>query len=227
MEICLRDVTKIYNRDSDNEVRALESIDMDIKSGAMVCLQGPSGSGKTTLLSLIGCVFPPTSGLVSIGGKKISRMSDHHLTLNRRSLIGYCFQDYLLLPKLTLRENIELPLLPMGVSPKKRQERSDELMERLFLSHRKNFPIKNLSGGEMQRTAIARALVNSPAILIADEPTAHLDSKLAKEVLAIFAGLKEEGKTVILSSHDPKVVGSLSIDYIFDIRDGKLLGSVD
>jgi putative ABC transport system ATP-binding protein len=189
----------------------------------MVCVQGPSGSGKTTLLSIIGCIFSPTSGRATIGGKKISRLRDHFLTLYRRELIGFVFQNYNMIDHLTVLENITLPLIPLGISPRDREKKADLLLEKFAISHRKKFAINQLSGGELQRAAIARALINDPPIIVADEPTAHLDGILSLEVVDMLATLKEEGRTVVVSSHDPIVSGHPGMTRIIEVRDGLIM----
>ncbi len=216
----LQAVTKIYNQGQANEVIALNNVSLTVAQKDMICVQGPSGSGKTTLLSIIGCIFAPTSGRATIGGKKISRLPDHFLTRYRRELIGYVFQHYNMIDHLTVLGNITLPLIPLGISPRVREQKADRLLEKFGLSHRKNFSINQLSGGELQRVAIARALVNDPPIILADEPTAHLDGKLALEVMDMLAALKDEGRTVIVTSHDPIVSAHPAMARIIEVRGG-------
>ncbi len=223
MLVELENVHKIYNRNMANEVAALTDANLYVKQGEMICLKGPSGSGKTTLLSIIGCIFSPTSGKAMIGGKKISRLPDHFLTLYRRKLIGFVFQKYNLLEHLSVLDNVTLPLLPLGISPKSRAEKASPLLERFGMSHRKHFPISQLSGGELQRTAVVRALINDPPIIVADEPTAHLDEKLSLEVMAILSELKKEGKTIIITSHDPLVTEHIAMERKIELKDGKLV----
>lgn len=222
MLIELEEVVKIYNRGEPNEVVALRGVTFTVARAEMVCLQGPSGSGKTTLLSIIGCIFSPTSGRAAIGGRKITRLPDHFLTRYRRELIGFVFQSFNMLDHLSVLDNITLPLLPLGISPRLRAKRGDALLERFAISHRRNFPVRQLSGGEMQRAAIARALINDPPILVADEPTAHLDSKLSAEVVDMLAALKAEGRTLIVASHDPIVASHPGMDRILSVRDGTI-----
>lgn len=222
MFLQLDDVVKIYNRGETNEVVALHGVSLAIARGEMLCLRGPSGSGKTTLLSILGCIFSPTSGRASIGGKKITRLPDHFLTLYRRQLIGFVFQNFNMLEHLSVLDNVTLPLLPLGIAPKNRQKRGDALLDKLAIGHRRNFPVRQLSGGELQRAAIARALINDPPIIIADEPTAHLDSTLSGEVMEILATLKNEGRTVVIASHDPLVSGHGAMDRIIGVRDGTI-----
>lgn len=226
MSILLKEVTKIYNLGQTNQVVALQNINLTVNRGEMVCLKGPSGSGKTTLLSIIGCIFSPTSGRALIGGKKISRLPDHFLTAYRRELIGFVFQNYNMIEQLTVMENITLPLLPFGLSPREREKKADRLLLKFGLGHRKQFLVGQLSGGELQRVAIARALINDPPIIVADEPTAHLDGKLSLEVVEMLAELKGEGRTVVVASHDPIVTGHPEMEQIYTISDGSLLTTV-
>jgi putative ABC transport system ATP-binding protein len=218
----LAEVIKIYNRGETNEVLALRGVWLNVAKGEMVCLQGPSGSGKTTLLSIIGCVLPPTSGRATIGGKKIARLPDHFLTGYRRELIGFVFQNFNMLEQQSVLDNVTLPLLPLGISPKTRAKRGDALLERFAMGHRRNFPVRQLSGGELQRAAIARALINDPPIIIADEPTAHLDRKLAGEVMDILTTLKNEGRTLVVASHDQLVAGHVGMDRTILLQDGAI-----
>jgi len=223
--ITLESVNKWYNRDDVNSVHALKEISLLVADNEVVCIQGPSGSGKSTLLSIIGCLFVPTSGLAIINGKPLSRLPDRFLTLYRRQTIGFIFQRFHMVPGLSVMDNICLPLLPLGIGVAERQKRAELLMDRLSLSHRKQFDISAISGGELQRTAIARALINDPPIIVADEPTAHLDERLSNDFMSIIAGLKDDGKTVIVASHDPLVGDHDSVDRCLQMRDGHLTGS--
>lgn len=223
MFVELRSVTKVFNGGQPNEVLALNKIDLQVGQGEMICLQGPSGSGKTTLLSVIGCIVPPTSGYAAIGGKKISRLPDYFLTRYRRETVGVVFQDYNLLPYLSVLDNVSLPLFPLGYSPRRRSQIVDRLLERFELLHRRDFLVSQLSGGELQRTAIARALIHNPPLIVADEPTAHLDSSLVRIVMDTFAGLKAEGRTIVLTSHDPAVAAFPGIDRVVSMDGGILL----
>jgi putative ABC transport system ATP-binding protein len=222
MLIELESVTKIYNQGQVNEVVALDNISLNIDDNSMVCLRGASGCGKSTLLSVVGCVFQPTKGRVTIAGKQLSRLPDRFLTLHRRRFIGFIFQNFNILTSLTVRENIVLPLVPLGISPARMRERSDELMKQFGISHRQNFPAGQVSGGELQRVAIARALVNDPPLILADEPTAHLDSRLSVEFMRFMADLKKKGKTIIITSHDPMVAEHPAIDQVIDMKDGRI-----
>ena len=206
MRVVLDQVSKVYNSGETNEVVALERVSLAIDKGEMVCLEGPSGSGKTTLLSILGCVIAPTSGSASIGDKKIARLPDHFRTSYRRQLVGFVFQHFNLLDERSLLENVTLPLL-----------------RRLAIDHRRDFPVRQLSGGERQRAAIARALINDPPLLVADEPTAHLDRPLAAEIMEIFAALKAEGRTVVIASHDPLVFTHPAVNRRLALVGGRLL----
>ncbi|MBE9520754.1 MAG: ATP-binding cassette domain-containing protein, partial [Proteobacteria bacterium] len=155
-------------------------------------------------------------------GKQLSRMPDRFLTIHRRQTIGFIFQQFNVLPDLSVLDNITLPLLPLGVPPKERKKRARELMDQLSITHRENFPAGQISGGELQRVAIARALINNQPIILADEPTAHLDSRLSMEFMTIMANLKTNGKTILIASHDPLVAEHPAIDRIISIKDGQI-----
>lgn len=222
MLIELESVCKIYNQDQANEVKALTDVNLTIEAKSMVCLQGASGSGKSTLLAIIGCVFPPTSGRAAIAGKKLSRLPDRFLTIHRRETIGFIFQRFNILSGLTVGENIALPLLPLGVPPRRRQERAQLLMERLGIAHRRDFQANQISGGELQRVAIARALINDPPLILADEPTAHLDHNLSLEFMRIMVELRGEGRTIVITSHDPVVAEHPGIERVIKVCDGRV-----
>ena len=223
MQVKLSGVHKYYNRGRLNEVHALKNIDLQIDEGETVCLMGPSGSGKSTLLTIIGCILNQTSGSVTIGGKQLSRMPEHFLTRHRRETVGFIFQRFHLLESLTVTENVELPLLPLGLPPKKRREICLILLEKLNIGHRQSFKVGTISGGEMQRVAIARALICDPPLLLADEPTAHLDKKLSLQFMDIMAMLKEEGRTIIFTSHDPLICSHPIVDRIVNLEDGQIV----
>lgn len=222
MLVELESVTKIYNQGRANEVKALSDISLAVEEGSMICLQGASGSGKSTLLAIIGCVMLPTSGRAAIAGTRLSRLPDRFLTIHRRQTIGFIFQQFNILPNLTVLDNIALPLLPLGISPRVRRERARALMDKLSISHRQNFLASQISGGELQRVAIARALINNQPLILADEPTAHLDSRLSEEFLTIMVDLKMAGKTIIIASHDPLVTEHPAIERIISIKDGRI-----
>ncbi|PLX50192.1 MAG: ABC transporter ATP-binding protein [Desulfobulbaceae bacterium] len=222
MLIELENIVKIYNQGRVNEVTALDKVEMAVEAGAMVCLKGPSGSGKSTLLAIIGCIYPPTSGRAVIAGRQLARLPDRFLTMHRRRTIGFIFQRFNILPRISVFENVVLPLLPLGMSPKERRALAEPLLERYGIAHRRNFPAGEISGGELQRVAIARALINDPPIILADEPTAHLDSRLSRDFLADMLALKEEGRTIIMASHDPLVTEAAGVDRVYGVHDGRV-----
>jgi putative ABC transport system ATP-binding protein len=217
-------LTKTYYRGRADELRAVSEVTLTIPENRVIVLQGPSGSGKSTLLSLIGCMSRPTSGLVTVGGHDVSRLPERRLAEIRRRLFGFIFQQLHLIRKLTVLENVMLPLYPSPTGFAAMKFQAQATLESLSLWHKRQQRIDHLSGGEQQRVAIARALINDPRIVIADEPTAHLDSKLGMELLAIFSDLKTRGKTIIIATHDPFVVHHEAVDLTFSMHDGRLLG---
>jgi len=218
-------VTKTYNLGKPNEVTALRDASLQINEGSLVVLKGPSGSGKTTLLSLIGCQTRPTRGEVIILGKRISKLPEKFMNLYKRSHIGFIFQHFQLIAGMSVLDNIVLPLIPEGISPKERSKRADQLLEQFNLAHRRQFKVSHLSGGEQQRVAIVRALINNAGILLADEPTAHLDSKLTSDLLHHIKQLKRSGHTVLITSHDPIIYQHPAVDQVFEMKDGQIISS--
>ena len=216
-------LSKIYNRQRPDEVQALADINFSVEKGEVVVLKGPSGSGKTSLLSLIGCMTRPTSGRIQVAGKDVAKLPERFLARIRRESFGFVFQQFNLLRDLNVFDNILLPLYPTELKTGEMQQRAEAVLEQLNLSHKRRMKVRQLSGGEQQRVAIARALINRPEIIIADEPTAHLDSKLAEELLMILGQLKEKGKTIIIATHDPGVYLHPLIDRVFLMHDGALL----
>lgn len=221
----LREVTKIFNPGRPNEFTALDGISLDIPLGATTALKGPSGSGKTTLLSIIGCMARPTSGTVHLDGELLSSLPERHMAHVRRKTFGFVFQSFNLIKGLTALENILVPALPLGEPRSAIQARADDLLERFRIASKAGQKVESLSGGEKQRVAVARALVNNPRILIADEPTAHLDTALAGEFLAYLGELAAEGRTILLSSHDPLALSSGFIGHTAELRDGRVVGA--
>jgi putative ABC transport system ATP-binding protein len=219
----LHDVRKVFNEGQHNEYAALSNISLTIEPHRVTALRGPSGSGKTTLLTLIGCLARPTSGRVSLHGRDISGLPERFLTEIRRKTFGFVFQQFNLIKGMSARENIMLPAYPTGRPHKALKEKAETLLARLRLDHRASAKVEWLSGGEQQRVAIARALINDPEVLIADEPTANLDTTLAKEFMALLESFGAEGRTVILTSHDPLVVESAAVHRVVDMRDGMLV----
>ena len=216
-------VTKTYYLGKPNEVTAVKDASLQINEGSLVVLKGPSGSGKTTLLSLIGCQTKPTRGEVIILGKKVSKLPEKYMNLHKRNHIGFIFQHFQLIAGMSVLDNIVLPLIPEGISPKERSKRADRLLEQFDLAHRRQFKVNHLSGGEQQRVAIARALINNAGILLADEPSAHLDSRLTRDLLDHVKQLKRSGHTFVITSHDPIIYQHPAVDQVFEIKDGQMI----
>lgn len=223
----LANIRKVFNQGQHNEYWALKGIDLDIPPARVSVLKGPSGSGKTTLLTILGCLARPTEGRVRLNGEDISDLPERFLTEIRRRTFGFIFQQFNLIRGLSAIENIILPGYPGGTPRAQLLARAEALLADLQLAHRRDAKVEWLSGGEQQRVAICRALINDPQILVADEPTANLDSKLSAEFLAILRRLAEAGRTVILTSHDPLVVESEVVDRVYSLRDGQLIEVVD
>lgn len=216
-------VKKAFNQGRPNEYWALHGIDLTIEAGRVTALRGPSGSGKTTLLTLIGCLARPTSGRVRLRGEDISGLPERFLTEIRRQTFGFIFQQFNLIKGLSALENVILPAFPTGRPRPELLAKAEQLFDQLKLGHRATAKVEWLSGGEQQRVAIARALINEPAVIIADEPTANLDTALAKEFMTILEGFTAAGKTVLLTSHDPLVVESSAVHRVVGMRDGHLV----
>ena len=223
----LANIRKAFNQGQHNEYWALKGIDLDIPSAQVNVLKGPSGSGKTTLLTILGCLARPSEGRVRLNGEDISGLPERFLTEIRRRTFGFIFQQFNLIRGLSAIENIILPGYPSGTPRAQLLARAEVLLADLQLAHRRDAKVEWLSGGEQQRVAICRALINDPEILVADEPTANLDSKLSAEFLVILRRLAEAGRTVILTSHDPLVVESAVVDRVYSLRDGQLIEVVD
>lgn len=218
-------VTKLYNQGRPNEVAAVRGVTLTIETGRVTVLKGPSGSGKTTLLTLIGCLARPTTGRVRLEGETLSGLPEHFLAEVRRRTFGFAFQRFNLISGLSALENIMLPAYPLAPEHDELLARARGLAEQFGVAHRLSLRVDDLSGGEMQRVAIARALINDPRVIIADEPTANLDSALSRQFLDIVATLKGRGKTVLITSHDPRVWEAEAVDRIVEMADGRLAGA--
>jgi putative ABC transport system ATP-binding protein len=215
----LKDVWKIYDI-GEVKVEALRGVSFNVEDGEYVIIIGPSGSGKSTLLQILGCLDKPTKGQVYIENMEVSKMKDRELATVRNKKIGFVFQSFNLLPKLSALENVELPLIYAGVPQKKRREIAKEQLELVGLGNRLDHKPTQLSGGQQQRVAIARALSNDPAFLLADEPTGNLDTKSGEEILQIFRKLNDMGKTLVVVTHDMKMLDEGS--KIIRLLDGRI-----
>ena len=213
----IADIKKTYHMGTQI-VEALKDITLNIDSNEYVALMGPSGSGKSTLMNLLGCLDTPTSGRYLLNGTDVSEMDDDELAAVRNKLIGFVFQTFNLLPRMTALENVALPLIYAGISRKKREEKALEALAKVGLSDRVDHKPNELSGGQRQRVAIARALVNNPAIILADEPTGNLDTKTSIEIMEIFEKIHNGGNTVIIVTHEPDI--SEHAHRIIRLRDG-------
>ena len=218
----LDDISKTYNAGCPNEVHPLCSVSLSITGRTMTVFAGPSGSGKSTLVSIMGCLTRPTSGRVRLNGETVSALPQRFLTNLRRRTFGFVFQRFNLVRGITAVENVMLPGYPEGVPHARLRTRAVELLASFGLEHRVDHRVETLSGGEVQRVAIARALVNDPDIIIADEPTASLDRERVAQFLAIAADLKARGKTLIVTSHDPRITGAPIVDSVVSLADGRV-----
>lgn len=216
----LNDIQKTY-RIGENEFPVLKGINLEIEPSEFIALMGPSGSGKSTLLNIMGCLDRPTSGRFLLLGQDISRTSDDELARIRREELGFIFQTFNLIGRVSVLKNVEVPMMLSGVSREKRRDRALKLLESVGIAHRINFSPQNISGGERQRVAIARALANDPKIIIADEPTGNLDLKNSDEVMKILSNLNQEGRTIIMVTHNPEVTENCS--RVIRLRDGRIL----
>lgn len=217
-------VSRCLNRGRPNEIWPVRDVSLSISRGEVLVLKGPSGSGKTSLLSLIGCMSRPTEGKIMVNGRDVAKLPERFLTEIRRKTYGFIFQQFNLIPGISVRENIMLPLYPTEKGFSEIKARADELMRKLRLFDRRRSRVKGLSGGEQQRVAIARALINDPEVILADEPTAHLDTRLSSELISILEGLKGEGRTIIIATHDPLLYEAGIVDRVVEMRDGKVVG---
>jgi putative ABC transport system ATP-binding protein len=219
----LKQVSKVYNDGKAGAFTALKAVDLSIQINTVTAFVGPSGSGKTTLLSVIGCMARPTRGRITVAGQETTSLPEKFLAGIRRATFGFVFQDHNLIKGISVIENTMLPAYPRGEKYKILRERAMTLLTRLRIDAKAGRRIEELSGGERQRAAIARALINEPAVVIADEPTAHLDTALTGEFLDIAAELVVSGKTLLLASHDPLVYEDGIINRVVQMRDGSIL----
>ena len=215
----IEDICKIYNP-GENEVRALDHVSVSIDEGEFVAIIGQSGSGKSTLMNMLGCLDVPTSGLYRLHGQNVSELSDDELSDIRNREIGFIFQGFNLIPNLTALENVELPLIYRGVGRNERNRLSKIALEKVGLGHRMDHKPAEMSGGQQQRVAIARAIAQAPPVILADEPTGNLDSHSTQEIMGILRELYEEGRTVILITHDNEIAAQAK--RVIKIKDGHI-----
>lgn len=220
----LRNVSKLY-RLGGEEIHALDNVSLDIEAGEFISIIGPSGSGKSTLMHILGCLDTPTSGTVTLDGIAIQKASSRDLAAIRNRKIGFVFQFFNLLPKLTVLQNVELPMIYSGIGSRERREKAMAALESVEMANRAKHRPSQLSGGQQQRAAIARALVNSPRIVFADEPTGNLDSHTGEAILSLFRRLSTEGRTIVLVTHDPEIAAVTPRR--IEIRDGKIAEKLD
>lgn len=218
----MKGIQKNY-RIGDSEFAILKGIDLEIDVGEFIALMGPSGSGKSTLMNIVGCLDRPSSGRFILLGQDISQTLDDELARIRREELGFIFQTFNLIGRISVLKNVEVPMMLSGVARERRRSRALELLESVGIAHRSDFSPTNISGGERQRVAIARALANDPKIIIADEPTGNLDLKNSEEVMKILSHLNRDGRTIIMVTHNPEITGNCS--RVIRLRDGRILES--
>ena len=216
----LQDVCRHYTVGGET-VKALDGVSFAIHRGEYWAIMGPSGSGKSTLLNILGCLDRPTSGSYWLNGLDVAHMADNELSDHRLKNLGFVFQSFHLIPQLSVLENIEMPMFYLGIPQAERTRRAKELADRVEMSHRLQHLPAELSGGQRQRVAVARALANDPAVLLADEPTGNLDSKTSVQIMALFQELYEQGKTIIVVTHEPDIDAYAHSHIV--VKDGKLL----
>lgn len=216
----LQDVCRHYTVGGET-VKALDGVSFAIHRGEYWAIMGPSGSGKSTLLNILGCLDRPTSGSYWLNGVDVARMADNELSDHRLKNLGFVFQSFHLIPQLSVLENIEMPMFYLGIPQAERTRRAKELADRVEMSHRLQHLPAELSGGQRQRVAVARALANDPAVLLADEPTGNLDSKTSVQIMTLFQELYEQGKTIIVVTHEPDIDAYAHSHIV--VKDGRLL----
>lgn len=215
-------VSRVYSSPCSSGVEAVVGVSASLQENTAILVEGPSGSGKTTLLGMIGCMVRPTAGRITVAGQDVTRLPEEHLAELRRRLIGFVFQSHNLIRKASALENVMLPAVPGPGATRDIRDRAHALLARFGLSHRAHQRVERLSGGECQRVAIARALVNDPPIVIADEPTAHLDSIATRSLLDLVTTLLARGKTLVIASHDPTLCTSSVFTQVLDLEGGRL-----
>jgi putative ABC transport system ATP-binding protein len=215
-------LSKVFNPGMADEIKAVTDVTIEINKADVIVLKGPSGSGKTTLLSLLGCMSRPTVGSIWVNDKDVAKLPERFLAQIRRKTFGFIFQQYNLIKDISVLENVMLPLYPLGVGLREIKSRAESILDDLNILNKRNVKIQRLSGGEQQRVAIARALINRPEIILADEPTAHLDTKLSRELLDILQKMNGEGKVIIIGTHDPLVYESSFVHRVIEMRDGMI-----
>ena len=219
----LFNIEKTFNSGRQNQFTAIKGVNLKIELNKITVIKGPSGSGKTTLASIIGCMLRPTSGRIRIGDRETTSLPERFLAEIRSENFGFIFQKFNLINSISVLENIILPTYPMGIKHDRIKNRALGLLDKLEIGSKADQKVEYLSSGEQQRVAIARALINDPAIIIADEPTAHLDTDMAKKFIDIASQLLADKKTVLLTSHDPLVYESETVHRVIKLRDGRIV----
>ncbi|NLL37181.1 MAG: ABC transporter ATP-binding protein [Fretibacterium sp.] len=219
----VRDLVKTY-RSGEEKLNALDGVSFSIERGEFVAIMGPSGSGKSTAMNMLGCLDSPTSGVYLLDGEDVSDLSGDELAHIRNVKLGFVFQGFNLLPKLTALDNVALPLLYMGVRPEERRQRAEQALERVDLTSRLHHRPNQMSGGQQQRVAIARALVGQAPVILADEPTGNLDTKTSYEIMGLLSSVNREGRTVVLVTHEPDIAAYAS--RVLRFKDGKIVEDV-
>ncbi len=219
----LKDLTKVYELNKKNKIEAIKNINLTIEKNQLLVLKGASGSGKSTILSLIAALSKPTTGEVIVNDTRVSKLPDNFAALYRRDEIGFIFQKYNLISNLSVKENIIVPLIPQNLDSLEVEKLTNEVLSKFKIEHKKDEMVRNLSGGEQQRVAIARSLVNNPDIIIADEPTANLDKELSLHFIEILKQLKQLNKTIIVSTHDPLFFDLDFVDKTVELDKGEIV----